>query len=90
MALDVQTVVALRLAGELREHIENMDTLPPREAAAGIRKTVLARCMLLRSLMPDCGRRTLRAQVVEALKNEQLMLALARRIRTGRASSTLH
>ncbi len=72
MAPEVQTIVALRLAEELRECIENMDTLPPQEAAAGIRKTVLARCMLLRSLLPDSVQRNLRAQLIEALKKSSL------------------
>ncbi len=34
MALEVETMIALRLADELVESIENLETLPSREAAA--------------------------------------------------------
>ncbi len=69
--------------------IEQFDTLPPREAVAGLRKTLLERCLLLRSLLPAAERYEMRSEVLSLLKREQRFLADAREYRKA-SPSTLH
>jgi hypothetical protein len=48
MALEIERIIALRLADELVESVENLETLPTREAAANLRHTLVERCTFYR------------------------------------------
>ncbi len=48
---------------------------------AGLRRTVLERCMLLRAMLPAAKREKMRDQIISSLKREQRLLANAREYR---------
>jgi hypothetical protein len=79
------------LAQELADHVERLECLPPREAAAGLRKTLVQRCLLLRSLMATHYRAKSFPKLMKTLQKEQRTLALTRVFReTGSFRRTLH
>lgn len=77
MPLQIETMVAERLAQELTEAIEDLDILPPQEAAANLRRALLGRCIFCRSLLKDHPESY--RDVVDRLKREQMLLVLTRR-----------
>lgn len=81
MPLQMEAIIALRLQDELAEWVEQFEELPPREAVAGLRKTLFERCLLLRSLLPAAERHEMRSQVLNLLKRDQRILASAREYR---------
>jgi acetoin utilization deacetylase AcuC-like enzyme len=83
----METMIAARLARQLREAIEDLDVLEPKEAAANLRRALLCRCVFCRSLLrvhPESYR-----DVVDRLKREQMLLVLTRRYRVDPESSPL-
>jgi hypothetical protein len=87
MALEVETMIALRLADELVEAVENLETLPSREAAANLRRTLVERCAFHRKLMKDHP--PARSEILERLQREQTLLALTREFREAPNESPL-
>ncbi len=81
MALQIETMVAARLAQQLTEAIEDLDILPPREAAANLRRALLGRCVFCRSLLKDHPDSF--GDVIDRLKREQMLLVLTRRYQRG-------
>jgi hypothetical protein len=87
MALEVETMIAARLADDLTEAIENLDTLCPYKAAANLRHTLIERCLFYRGLMRQHP--SSRDEIRERLKREQMMLAFAREFRRAPANASI-
>ena len=87
MALQIETMVAARLAQQLTEAIEDLDILPPKEAAANLRRALLGRCIFCRSLLKEYPASY--RDVIDRLKREQMLLVLTRRYRVAPESSPL-
>lgn len=81
MAFEIQTTTALRLANEFRDILGRADALSPQELADQLRKNILERCTVLRSLAAANIDGQSRAQVIECLKSEQRILIMARDFR---------
>jgi hypothetical protein len=81
----VDTVVASRLASDLSAAMDDLDILPPREAAANLRKTLLERCKFYRRLITDYSA----AGAHDRLKREQMLLVLTRQFRENPTNSPL-
>jgi hypothetical protein len=87
MPLELETMVAARLADDLAEAMDDLDILPPRQAAANLRRTLLERCRFYRKLIrdhPDSCK-----EVVDRLKREQMLLVFTRDFRVNPDNSLL-
>jgi hypothetical protein len=87
MALYLETMIAARLADDLSEAMDDLDILPPREAAANLRRTLVERCAFYRKLINDHP--DSRFEVVDRLKREQMLLAFTREFRVNPVNSLL-
>ncbi len=87
MPLELETMVAARLADDLAEAMDDLDFLPPQEGAANLRRTLVERCTFYRKLIRDHP--DSRNEVVDRLKREQMLLALTREFRVDPDSSPL-
>jgi len=79
MAMEVEMLIATRLAAELAESVRNLNALPTVEAAANLRKTLLKRCAFYRRLVKDHPES--KEEVFDRLKSDQMMLVLVRQFR---------
>jgi hypothetical protein len=87
MALELETMFAARLADDLSEAMDDLDILPPREAAANLRRALVERCVFSRKLIKDHP--DSRKELVDRLKRDQMLLAFTREFRANPADSLL-
>jgi hypothetical protein len=87
MLRELESMIAARLADDLSEAMDGLDILPPHEAAANLRRTLLERCTFCRKLIRDHP--DSRREVVDRLKREQLLLAFTREFRENPDNSSL-